>query len=201
MRAVDFESFALRDGASPALPSTVLSDSPVPPVPAPAPLGRTAAPRNFTSEGVEIHRLIPQRVQDVWDRHVGRRWHTLPDAERTQRARNEAPSSSSVPSPASASATAPSAPSAPGESSDVNLKDLALLTALPDEEAFAALANHLVDLRRAVRPPVLPSAGAAPAPLEPRMSVETDPQRHVESDGAPRAARSSGDPSTPTMPE
>ena len=187
------------DGVSPALPSTVLSDtvsdSPAPPEPAPAPLRRTAAPRKFTSKAPGIHRLIPERTQDVWDRHVGRRWHTLPDAERTQRARNEAPSSSSVPSPASA--TAPSAPSAPDESSAVNLKDLALLTDLPDEEAFAALANHLFDLRRAVRPPILPSAGAAPTPLEPSISVETDPQRHVESDGAPRAAPSS----TPTMPE
>ena len=86
--------------------------------------------------------------------------------------------------PAPAPATAPSTPSAPEESSDANVRELAELTDMPDEDAAAALTNHLLDLRRVASVPILPNARAAnaaaappgrpappaPAPREPRIS-------------------------------
>ena len=71
----------------------------------------------------------------MWDRHVGRQWESLSDAERAQFDRDEAPSSTPIPAPA----PAPSTPSAPEVSSDVSLGEMAVLVDLPDEEAEAAL--------------------------------------------------------------
>ena len=82
----------------------------------------------------------------------------LSDAERAQFDWFKAPSSAPTPAPASA---APSTPSAPEVSFDVNLEELAVLVDLVDEEAVAALTNHLSDLAdeaTAAPPPGLPGA-------------------------------------------
>ena len=76
-----------------------------------------------------------QGARGMWDRHVGRQWESLSDAERAQFDRDEAPSSALIPAPA----PAPSTPSAPEVSSDVSLGEMAVLVDLPDEEAEAAL--------------------------------------------------------------
>ena len=70
------------------------------------------------------------------------------------------PTGASAPTPAPASA-APSTPSALEVSFDVNLEELAVLVDLVDEEAVAALTNHLSDLAdeaTAAPPPGLPGA-------------------------------------------
>ena len=74
---------------------------------------------------------LMQGARGVWDRHVGRQWESLSDAERAQFDRDEAPSSAPIPAPA----PAPSTPSAP----EVSLGEMAVLVDLPDEEAEAAL--------------------------------------------------------------
>ena len=73
-----------------------------------------------------------------------------------RRDRDKATSSAPAPAPAQAPAPAPGAPSAPEESSDVNLRELAELTDMPDEDTAAALTNHLLDLRRVASRPILP---------------------------------------------
>ena len=78
---------------------------------------------------------LMQGARGMWDRHVGRQWESLSDAERAQFDRDEAPSSAPVPAPA----PAPSTPSAPEVSSDLSLGEMAVLVDLPDEEAEAAL--------------------------------------------------------------
>ena len=73
----------------------------------------------------------------MWDRHAGRQWESLSNGERAQFDRDNAPSSAPTPAPA----PAPGTPSAPEVSSDVSLRELAVLVDLPDEEAEAALAR------------------------------------------------------------
>ena len=119
------------NGVSIALPSNVPPKRPAPPVPAPAPLAKKVVVRRFTSEGVEIHPLLTQGARGMWDRHAGRQWESLSNGERAQFDRDNAASS----------APAPSTPSAPEVSSNVSLRELAVLVDLPDEEAEAALAR------------------------------------------------------------
>ena len=87
-------------GVPPALPSTELSERPAPPVPAPTPLRKNrsvAAPRKFTSEGVEVHHLLQQGAQGIWDRHVGRRWEALSAPPAPERPAPPAPAPTPAP--------------------------------------------------------------------------------------------------------
>jgi hypothetical protein len=68
----------------------------------PAPLAKKVTPRKFTAEGVEIQPAasLQQGARIIWDRHVGRRWEALCDAERTQHYRNMTPFFAPTPAPA-----------------------------------------------------------------------------------------------------
>ena len=80
------------------------------------------------------------------------------------------PTGASAPTPAPASA-APSTPSALEVSFDVNLEELADLVDLVDEEAVAALTNHLSDL--ADKATMAPPPAGSPGQSRPTCPRET----------------------------
>ena len=89
----------------------------------------------------------------MWNKHVSPQWEVLSDAERVQFDRDEGLSSAPTPAPT----IAPGTPSPPEVSFDVSLRELTDLANLPDEDTVAALAGHLVDLRRIASRPILPN--------------------------------------------
>ena len=178
-------------------PSVELSEQAVPQLCGVAPachqptsLRKKAVPRKFTSEGVEIHHLL-DGARGIWDKHVGRRFEALSDAERTQQYRNKAPSSAPTPAPA---------PPPP-------LTARSAVVPTSDERSCAHW--EAKDARAAAVPPER-SAPPAPAPtpapaidqsVEPLLRAGTEQHCHAENAGAACDVAAWAAPSTPSGPE
>ena len=156
----------------------------------PTSLRKKAVPRKFTSEGVEIHHLL-EGARGIWDKHVGRRFEALSDAERTQQYRNKAPSSAPTPAPA---------PPPP-------LTARSAVVPTSDERSCAHW--EAKDARAAAVPPER-SAPPAPAPtpapaidqsVEPLLRAGTEQHCHAENAGAACDVAAWAAPSTPSGPE
>ena len=156
----------------------------------PTSLRKKAIPRKFTSEGVEIHHLL-EGARGIWDKHVGRRFEALSDAERTQQYRNKAPSSAPTPAPA---------PPPP-------LTARSAVVPTSDERSCAHW--EAKDARAAAVPPER-SAPPAPAPtpapaidqsVEPLLRAGTEQHCHAENAGAACDVAAWAAPSTPSGPE
>ena len=143
----------------------------------PAPLAKKVTPRKFTAEGVEIQPAasLQQGARIIWDRHVGRRWEALCDAERTQHYRNMTPFFAPTPAPA------PPPPLVAGRGA-----------AAPFVDDRCDAHWRARDARDAAAPPER-AAPHAPAPtpalaidqrVEPLVEAEFDQQWHAQNAGA-----------------